>query len=60
MVALKLYNNLDYFKKVWGHSPLPVVNNWEELYELNKINEDDYNLLYKTIVFWFSNFKTNL
>lgn len=58
--VLKNYNNLDYFKKVWGHSPLPVVNNWEELYELSKINEDDYNLLYKTIVFWFSNFKTNL
>jgi hypothetical protein len=58
--VLKNYNNLDYFKNVWGHSPLPVINSWEELNELNKISEDEYNLLYETIMFWYSKFKINL
>ena len=53
---LKNYNNLEYFTKVWGDSPLPVVNSWDEITNYYKMNEEDF-LKLKTLVFnWYYNF----
>lgn len=57
---LKNYNNLDYFKKVWGYSPLPIVTNWDELIQLNEMSSDDYEFLHNNVMMWYSNFKVYL
>ena len=57
---LKNYNNLEYFTKVWGDSPLPVVNSWDEITNYYKMNEEDF-LKLKTLVFnWYKEFKIQL
>lgn len=56
---LKRYGNLDYFEKVWGDSPLPIVNSWEEIFKLN-LHIDDYTKLHKKTFNWYSNFKKDL
>lgn len=58
--VLKQYNNLEYFKNIWGYTPIPVVNNWEELDKLNSVNEEEYELLQDTVIAWYSKFKNLL
>jgi len=55
--VLKTYNNLDYFKNVWGESPLPIVNNWVELNQLNNLTDDEYDTLYFKVKDWYLNFR---
>jgi hypothetical protein len=57
---LKNYNNLAYFTKVWGDSPIPVVNSWSEIVSYYNMNIDDYNDLYNRVFNWYSIFKTQL
>jgi hypothetical protein len=57
---LKNYNNLEYFTKVYGHSPILIVNSWEEIINYNKIPNNLYSELYNDILIWYSNFKINL
>jgi hypothetical protein len=57
---LKNYNNLEYFTKVWGDSPIPVVNSWNEILSYYNMNIDDYNDLYNRVFDWYSIFKTQL
>jgi hypothetical protein len=57
---LKNYNNLEYFTKVWGDSPLPVVNSWDEIIDYYNMDNDKYNELYKTVFNWYLIFKENL
>jgi hypothetical protein len=57
---LKNYNNLEYFTKVWGDSPIPVVNSWSEIVSYYNMNIDDYNDLYNRVFDWYSNFKLYL
>jgi hypothetical protein len=57
---LKNYNNLEYFTKVWGDSPLPVVNSWDEIIDYYNMGNDKYNELYKTVFNWYLIFKENL
>jgi len=57
---LKNYNNLDYFIKVWGESPIPVVNSWDEIGEYYNMKLDKYNELYDNIFEWYHKFKYEL
>lgn len=57
---LKNYNNLEYFTKVWGESPVPVLNSWDELKMYYNMNTDDYNELYNKVFNWYSEFKSQL
>lgn len=54
---LKNYSSLEYFKNVWGINPLPIVNNWDEIEFFNKMSDEEYNVLYDTVHFWYQNFK---
>ncbi len=58
--VLKTYDNLDYFTKVWGESPLPKVDSWDELVELSKMNDENYKKMYYEIVQWYDKFKIEL
>jgi hypothetical protein len=57
---LKNYNNLEYFSKVWGDSPLPIVNSWNEIATYYKMNEEDYNQLSNSVFNWYEEFKHKL
>ena len=57
---LKNYNNLEYFTKVWGDSPIPVVNSWNEITEYYNMDTDNYNQLYNKVFNWYSEFKIQL
>lgn len=57
---LKNYNNLEYFTKVWGDSPIPVVNSWGEIVEYYNMDTDNYNQLYNKVFNWYSEFKIRL
>jgi hypothetical protein len=57
---LKNYNNLEYFTKVWGDSPIPVVNSWDEITEYYNMDTDKYNQLYNKVFNWYSEFKIQL
>jgi hypothetical protein len=57
---LKNYNNLEYFTKVWGESPIPVVNSWDEIKIYHNMNTDDYNELHSKVFNWYSEFKSQL
>lgn len=58
--VIKRYNNLDYFKNVWGYTPVPIVDDWSELHHLAKIDDKEYNVMLDTILNWYQNFKTLL
>lgn len=58
--VLKTYNNLNYFTKLWGESPLPKVDSWDELVELSKIDDENYKNMYYEIVQWYNKFKIEL
>jgi len=57
---LKNYNNLEYFTKVWGDSPLPVVNSWDEITNYYKMNEEDFLKLKTNVFNWYKEFKIKL
>lgn len=57
---LKNYNNLEYFKNVWGITPLPVVNNWDELEFFKNMSDEEYDMMYNTVHFWYKTFKNIL
>jgi hypothetical protein len=57
---LKNYNNLEYFTKVWGNSPIPVVNSWDEIVNYYNMDSNKYNELYENVFNWYSNFKLYL
>lgn len=57
---LKNYNNLEYFTKVWGNSPLPVVNSWDEITNYYKMNEEDYVKLHTNVFNWYKEFKIQI
>jgi hypothetical protein len=57
---LKNYNNLEYFTKVWGESPIPVVNSWEEIKIYYNMNIDEYNELHNKVTNWYNEFKIQL
>jgi len=57
---LKNYNQLDYIKKVWGDTPLPVVESWNEVSKYSSINDFDYNVLQNRVIDWYINFKRQL
>jgi hypothetical protein len=57
---LKNYNNLEYFTKVWGESPIPVVNSWEEIKTYYNMNIDEYNELHNKVTNWYNEFKIQL
>ena len=58
--VLKNYNNLEYFTKVWGDSPIPVVNSWDEIVNYYNMNIDKYNELYDNVFDWYHRFKNEL
>ena len=58
--VLKNYNNLEYFTKVWGDSPIPVVNSWDEIVNYYNMNIDKYNELYDNVFEWYHRFKNEL
>ena len=57
---LKNYNNLEYFTKVWGDSPIPVVNSWDEIVKYNNMDNIQYNELHNNVFNWYSTFKSDL
>jgi hypothetical protein len=57
---LKNYNNLEYFTKIWGESPIPVINSWDEIVNYSNMENNKYNELYKDVFDWYSTFKSNL
>jgi hypothetical protein len=57
---LKNYNNLEYFTKVWGDSPIPVVNSWDEIVKYYNMDNNQYNELYNNVFNWYSTFKSDL
>ena len=57
---LKNYNNLEYFAKVWGDSPIPVVNSWDEVVKYYNMDNNQYNELYNNVFNWYSTFKSDL
>jgi hypothetical protein len=58
--VLKNYNNLDYFSKVWGESPLPTVDDWGQLKELSDMDNESYKTMYHKVIQWYDNFKLEL
>ena len=57
---LKKYDNLEYFNKVWGDSPLPIVNSWDEIKKYYMMDDEKYNQLQNELVKWYFDFKLNL
>jgi hypothetical protein len=57
---LKNYNNLEYFTKVWGDSPIPVVNSWNEIVKYYNMDNNQYNELHNNVINWYSTFKSSL
>jgi hypothetical protein len=57
---IKKYDNLNYFEKVWGNSPIPVVSEWEELINFSNLSDKEYFDLYKRVFDWYPKFKENL
>lgn len=50
---LKNYRNLEYFDKVWGFSPIPVVYGWNELDKFLQMTDLEYSNLYNTVFNWY-------
>jgi hypothetical protein len=57
---LKNYNNLEYFTKIWGDSPIPVVNSWNEIVKYYNMDNNQYSELYNNVFNWYSTFKSDL
>jgi len=57
---LKNYNNLEYFTKVWGESPIPTINSWDEIVKYYRMNDEEYNELSDKVFSWYSKFKIEL
>ncbi len=57
---LKNYNNCDYIEKVWGKTPLPIVNEWYEINKFLKINTNEYNIMNDMIQDWYDHFRNDL
>jgi hypothetical protein len=58
--VLKTYNNLEYFTKVWGDSPLPTVDQWDELSKLSNMDNENYKKMYQEVIQWYDGFKLEL
>jgi hypothetical protein len=56
---LKKYDNIDYFNKIWGETPIPIINSWEDI-ETISLDKNTYNKLYKEIFEWYGSFKEKL
>ena len=54
---LKRYGDTDYFDKVWGSSPLPKVDSWEELDHYHDMDSDAYRALHGTVMNWYGQFR---
>jgi len=57
---LKNYNNLEYFNKVWGDSPLPIVNSWNEIKKYYMMDDEKYYQLQNELIKWYFTFKIKL
>ena len=60
--VVKLYNENDYFEKIYPNHPFPKIKTWNELNILIKEYDDDnkYKELYETVISYYENFKQNL
>jgi len=57
---IKSYNGFDYHTKIWGKTPIPKIESWNELSNFAKLNEDDYNKIYNDVFDWYENYKNNI
>jgi hypothetical protein len=57
---LKSYNDIDYFSKVWGDSPIPIISSWNELMSFYQMSDEEYNKLHSEVFSWYQNFKRSL
>jgi hypothetical protein len=58
--VVKIYDDINYFKFIFGDNPIPIVNEWSELDNLYKkiiLNPDDEILKINT---WYLDFKNKL
>jgi hypothetical protein len=53
------YNNFDYHTKVWGDTPIPRVESWQELEKFNKLSDIEYQKLHKSVFDWYTEYKSN-
>ena len=58
--VLKTYQNLEYFTKIFGDSPVPTVDSWEQLDVLVQLKSECYNELYSNVMRWYDQFKIDL
>ena len=57
---LKNYDNLYYFKNIWGETPIPVVDSWEEVSNITNMTNEEYEQLYDKVGSWYSKFRIQL
>lgn len=57
---IKKYNGYNYFEKIFGENPIPVVNEWSEINDVynNILSNPDYEI--KKINEWYYEFKNKL
>lgn len=55
------YNNFDYFDNVWdSNSPIPRINNWDEIINYKNMTKIEYNTLYHKVFDWYRSYKVTL
>ena len=54
---IKKYNNTDYFENIFGKHPIPIINDWSELYDLYDSIVPNLNHKIELINDWYFNFK---
>lgn len=57
---LKRYDNSDYHVKVWGETPIPIIDEWNEINKFSKMSEDHYNKMYQNVFDWYSEYRKKI
>lgn len=57
---IKRYSNSDYHTKVWGETPIPIIEEWNEICKFSKMSEDQYNKMYNEVFKWYIDFRKKI
>lgn len=54
---IKKYDNFDYHNLVYGNTPLPKVNSWDEVKNFSTMDDSAYSKLFDEVFSWYQTFR---
>ena len=57
---IKKYGSFDYHTKIWGDTPIPKVNDWNEIDNIALMDDVDYKNLHYKVFSWYKNYRNNV